>query len=127
MLVALAGSNQRGRQTVLAMADRQVLTRIRRLLNLEERSMKLSVPEGLGLLGAVVVGASLLLGSQAAQTKMADDSEPSGLSVPATAVDDIKDMPALDAIPASEQLVRTILASTPLLRLQSLCRQQTRV
>jgi beta-lactamase regulating signal transducer with metallopeptidase domain len=103
MLVALAGSNHRGRQTALAMADRQVLTRIRRLLNLEERSMKLSVPEGLGLLGAVVVGASLVIGSQAAQTKVVDDSEPSGLSVPGTAVDDSKNMPAPDAIPASEQ------------------------
>ena len=49
------------------MADRQVLTRIRRLLNLEERSMKLTMPEGLGLLGAVVVGVLLVLGSQAAQ------------------------------------------------------------
>ena len=56
MLVALAGTSHRGRGAVLAMADRQVLTRIRRLLNLEERSMKLTMPEGLGLLGAVVVG-----------------------------------------------------------------------
>ena len=38
------------------MADRHVLTRIRRLLNLEERSMKLTMPEGLGLLGAIIVG-----------------------------------------------------------------------
>ena len=56
MLVALSGSGRRARQAVLAMADRQVLTRIRRLLNLEERSMKLTMPEGVGLLGAVVCG-----------------------------------------------------------------------
>ena len=56
-----------GASAVLAMADRQVLTRIRRLLNLEDRSMKLTMPEGLGLLGAVIVGASLVFGLQAAQ------------------------------------------------------------
>ena len=57
MLVALSGTRRLRRQAMLAMADRQVLTRIRRLLNLEERSMKLTMPEGLGLLGAVFVGA----------------------------------------------------------------------
>ena len=66
LLATLAGSNHRHRQVVLAMADRQVLTRIRRLLNLEERSMKLTMPEGLGLLGAVVAGVSLVLELQAA-------------------------------------------------------------
>ena len=38
------------------------MTRIRRLFNLEERSMKLSMPEGLGLLGMVLVGISLAIG-----------------------------------------------------------------
>ena len=69
MLVALSRSNQRGRGVVLAMADRQVVTRIRRLFNQEERSMKLTMPEGLGLLGAVIVGASVVFGSQAAQPR----------------------------------------------------------
>ena len=57
------------------MADRQVLTRIRRLLNLEERSMKLTMPEGLGLLGAVVVGVLLVLGSHAAPPAPVGESE----------------------------------------------------
>ena len=65
MLVALSGTTRLRRQPILAMADRQVLTRIRRLMNLEDRSMKLTMPEGLGLLGAVIVGVSLVLGSQA--------------------------------------------------------------
>ena len=97
------GRASRGHQAVLAMADRQVLTRIRRLLNLEERSMKLTMPEGLGLLGAVVVGASLVLGSQGAQTKPVDDSDKTTRSVPGTAVDDIKDMPDLEDIPPADR------------------------
>ena len=74
MLVALSGATHRRHQAIVAMADRQVLTRIRRLLNLEERSMKLTMPEGLGLLGAILVGMSLLLGSHAAQPKLAGES-----------------------------------------------------
>ena len=62
---------------MVAMADRQVLTRIRRLLNLEDRSMKLTMPEGLGLLGAVVVGTSLALGVCAAQPEPKGESEES--------------------------------------------------
>ena len=34
--------------------------------------MKLTMPEGLGLVGAVIVGASLVLGSHAAQSKPAE-------------------------------------------------------
>ena len=64
MLVALIGSSHQGRSAVLAMADRQVLTRIRRLLNLEDRSMKLTMPEGIGLLAALIVGTSLAVGLQ---------------------------------------------------------------
>ena len=37
-------------------------TRVRRLLNFEDRSMKLTMPEGLGLLGVLVVGTSLAFG-----------------------------------------------------------------
>ena len=61
MLVALAGPGQRRRAALLAMADRQVMTRIRRLFNLEDRSMKLTMPEGIGLVGAVIAGAALVL------------------------------------------------------------------
>ena len=67
MLVALVGSSHQGRTAALAMADRQVLTRIRRLLNFEDRSMKLTMPEGFGLLAALIVGASLAVGLSAAR------------------------------------------------------------
>ncbi len=77
MLVALTGSSHQGRSAVLAMADRQVLTRIRRLFNLEERSMKLTLPEGLGLLGTLIVGTSLVLGLHAAQPEPKAESEES--------------------------------------------------
>jgi len=93
MLVALAGSSHRGRRAVLAMADRQVMTRIRRLFNLEDRSMKLTMPEGLGLLGAVIVGTALALGSQAGQPKPAGESEESIRQALRKAVDDVKEIP----------------------------------
>jgi len=73
MLVSLSGMSHRGGGAVLAMADGQVSTRIRRVLNVKERSMKLTMPEGLGVLGAAVVGASLVLGSQAAQPQPAGE------------------------------------------------------
>ena len=93
MLVALAGSSHRGRRAVLAMADRQVLTRIRRLLNLEDRSMKLTMPEGLGVLGAVIVGVSLAFGLQAAQPKPAGESEESIRQALRKAVDEVSAIP----------------------------------
>ncbi|MFI5456411.1 MAG: M56 family metallopeptidase [Isosphaerales bacterium] len=99
MLVTLAGSSHRGRPTVLAMADRQVMTRIRRLFNLEDRSMKLTMPEGLGLLGAVIVGASVVLGSHAAQPKRVSDPDEMIRQVPGKAVDDVKDIPVPGAPP----------------------------
>ncbi len=74
MLIALSGTRRCCPSAVLAMADRQVLTRIRRLLNLEERSMKLTMPEGLGSLGAVIVGLSLVLGTQAQPPRRPSDS-----------------------------------------------------
>jgi beta-lactamase regulating signal transducer with metallopeptidase domain/tetratricopeptide (TPR) repeat protein len=64
LLFLLAGSGERG--FAMAMAERHVMTRIRRILNLEDRSMKLTMPEGVGLLGALLVGASLVVGSSAA-------------------------------------------------------------
>jgi beta-lactamase regulating signal transducer with metallopeptidase domain/tetratricopeptide (TPR) repeat protein len=77
MLVALTGSSHQGRAAVLAMADRQVLTRIRRILNIEDRSMKLTMPEGLGLLGALVTGTALAFGLQAAQPEPKGETEES--------------------------------------------------
>ena len=93
MLVALSGTSGRRHQAMLAMADRHVLTRIRRLLNLEERSMKLTMPEGLGLLGAVMVVALLVLGSHAALPKTAGESEEPIRQALRKAVDDISAMP----------------------------------
>ena len=93
MLVALSEASGRRHQAMLAMADRHVLTRIRRLLNLEERSMKLTMPEGLGLLGAVIVAALLVLGSHAAPPKTAGESEGPIRQALRKAVDDISAMP----------------------------------
>jgi beta-lactamase regulating signal transducer with metallopeptidase domain len=91
MLVAFSETSGRNHRVVMAMADRHVMTRIRRLLNLEDRSMKVTMPEGLGLLGALVVGASLILGSQGAQTKPAGDPDKLTRSVTKRDADDIKD------------------------------------
>ena len=93
MLVALSGSTQRGHRAAIAMADRHVLTRIRRLLNLEERSMKLTMPEGLGLLGAVIVGVLLVLGSHAAPPKPTDESKESIRQALRKAADDVSAIP----------------------------------
>ena len=92
MLVALSGTSGRRHQAMLAMADRHVMTRIRRLFNLEERSMKLTMPEGLGLLGAVMVAALLVLGSHAAPPKTAGESEEPIRQALRKAVDDISAM-----------------------------------
>ncbi len=98
MLVALSGSSRPGRGAVLAMADRQVMTRIRRLFNLEERSMKLTMPEGLGLLGVVIVGTSLVVGSQAAPLRQVAAPDEMSRQVPKNAVDDV---PAI-AVPVAQ-------------------------
>jgi beta-lactamase regulating signal transducer with metallopeptidase domain/tetratricopeptide (TPR) repeat protein len=74
MLVAMTGRSHQGRSAVLAMADRDVLTRIRRLFNLEERSMKLTLPEGIGLLGALILGTSLVFALEAAQQEVRSES-----------------------------------------------------
>jgi beta-lactamase regulating signal transducer with metallopeptidase domain/tetratricopeptide (TPR) repeat protein len=93
MLVSLSASRRRGGGAVVAMADRQVSTRIRRLLNLKERSMKLTMPEGLGVLSAVIVGASLVLGSHAAGPQPAGESEESIRRALQKAVDDVGAIP----------------------------------
>jgi beta-lactamase regulating signal transducer with metallopeptidase domain len=109
MLIILSGTSGRRHQAMLAMADRHVLTRIRRLLNVEERSMKLTMPEGLGLLGGLIVGVSLILVSQAAQTKPVGDSDKAAHSVAETAADDIKDTP----VPASRPSVHPLRPVSP--------------
>jgi beta-lactamase regulating signal transducer with metallopeptidase domain/tetratricopeptide (TPR) repeat protein len=75
MLLRLAGQSQLNREPLLAMADRQVMTRILRILDLEDRSMKLTMPEGLGLVGALIIAATLVFGLQAAQPKTTGESD----------------------------------------------------
>jgi beta-lactamase regulating signal transducer with metallopeptidase domain len=118
MLVALSGTSGRQHQAMLAMADRHVLTRIRRLLNLEERSMKLTMPEGLGLLGAVSVGVLLVLGSQAAPPRAVSNPNLMTRQIPGTGGDDVKDRPPLETGPPTEQVTRdnTSITTRPLTR-----------
>ncbi len=93
MLVSLSGSSHRGGGAVLAMADGHVSMRIRRVLNMKERSMKLTVPEGIGVLGSVIVAASLVLASRAAQPQPAGESEESVRQALRKAVDDVGALP----------------------------------
>ena len=74
VLVALAGLRCRKRAAVLAMADRMVMARIRRLFKVEDQSMKLTVPEGIGLLGAAIVGTLLVFAAQAGQQEANSES-----------------------------------------------------
>ncbi|WP_422924581.1 M56 family metallopeptidase [Singulisphaera sp. PoT] len=74
MLVALSGSGHERGRPALAMADRQVMTRIRRILNLEDRSMRWTLPEGLGVLGAAIVGLGLILSGHAAAPRGGQES-----------------------------------------------------
>jgi beta-lactamase regulating signal transducer with metallopeptidase domain/tetratricopeptide (TPR) repeat protein len=93
MLLTLAGRSQPGHVPLLAMADREVVTRIRRLFDLEDRSMKLTMPEGLGLVGAVIIAASLVLGLRAAQPQPPRESDESVRQALRKAVEEV------DAIP----------------------------
>jgi beta-lactamase regulating signal transducer with metallopeptidase domain len=104
MLVSMSGTSGRPHQAMLAMADRHVLSRIRRLLNLEERSMKPTMPEGLGMLSAVVVGVSLMLSSQGAQSKPADELKRATASASGTEVEDLEAIPDIEALTPLEWL-----------------------
>ncbi|HZW35036.1 MAG TPA: M56 family metallopeptidase [Isosphaeraceae bacterium] len=79
MLVAVAAARRAGRPVApaTAMADRQLSTRIRRIFSLEDRSMKLTMPEGIGLVGALLAGIALALGTHAAPPKPAGESQES--------------------------------------------------
>jgi beta-lactamase regulating signal transducer with metallopeptidase domain len=59
MLAALAGAGPGAQSMALAMARRPLTTRIRRILDMEDRSMKMTLSEGLGLLAAALVGTTL--------------------------------------------------------------------
>ena len=78
MLASLAGSGREfgGRRAALGMADRQVTTRIRRILNMEDRPMRMTLPEGCGLLGASTIALALAFGgAQAAPPSGAAKAE----------------------------------------------------
>jgi hypothetical protein len=66
--------------------------------------MKLTMPEGLGMLGAVFVGVTVVFGSQGAQAKPSDDLQRITGSVAGTAVDDPQDIPDIEAIPLVDLL-----------------------
>ncbi len=69
MLAALAGAGPGAQTLALAMAERPLTTRIRRILDKEDRSMKMTLTEGLGLLAAAVVGTTLTLATLAGPPK----------------------------------------------------------
>lgn len=73
MLAALAGASPGARSPALAMAERPLTTRIRRILDMEDRSMRMTLTEGLGLLAAAVVGTTLTLATQAGPPKPGTD------------------------------------------------------
>ncbi len=75
LLASLAGYESGAKRLALAMNERPVTTRIRRILNTEDRSMKLTLPEALGLFAAVILGATLTLASHAEPPKTKPDDE----------------------------------------------------
>jgi beta-lactamase regulating signal transducer with metallopeptidase domain/tetratricopeptide (TPR) repeat protein len=62
MLATLAGASS-SRAAVSAFAERPLVARIRTILNMEEKPMRLTLPEGFGLVGAVFVAVSAALGT----------------------------------------------------------------
>ena len=65
MLAALAGAGPGAQSMALAMARRPLTTRIRRILDMEDRSMKMTLTEGLGLLAAAIAGTAMTLAAHA--------------------------------------------------------------
>ena len=59
---------------VSSIDGRPLLTRIRRILDMEDRSMRLTLPEGFGLLAAAVVAASMAIAARA-ETPSPDPDE----------------------------------------------------
>ncbi|MGO9466313.1 MAG: M56 family metallopeptidase [Isosphaeraceae bacterium] len=65
MLATLAGAGTGTQSRALAMAQRPLTTRIRRILDMEDRSMKMTLTEGIGLLAAAIVGTTLTIAAHA--------------------------------------------------------------
>ena len=75
MLAALAGAAPGRNRLALAMAERPLTTRIRRILDMEDRSMKMTLTEGLGLLAAAMVGTTLTLAAHAGPARPVPQGE----------------------------------------------------
>ena len=75
MLAALAGAGPGSRSMALAMAERPLTTRIRRILDMEDRSMRLTLTEGLGLLAAAVAGTAFTLAAHAGPARPVPQGE----------------------------------------------------
>ena len=73
MLAALAGAGPGTPSMALAMAERPLTTRIRRILDMEDRSMKMTLTEGLGLLAAAIAGTAMTLAAHARPPEPAPD------------------------------------------------------
>ncbi|QEH39252.1 Regulatory protein BlaR1 (plasmid) [Aquisphaera giovannonii] len=65
LLAGLAGAGPGAGRTALAMAEHPLTTRIRWILDKEERSMRLTLTEGIGLVLAAVLGGTLTLATYA--------------------------------------------------------------
>ncbi len=65
MLAALAGAGIGPQSMALAMARRPLTTRIRLILDMEDRSMKMTLTEGLGLFAAAIAGTAMTLAAHA--------------------------------------------------------------
>ena len=64
LLASLVGVGRRN-VAVSALAEKPIVTRIRKILNKEDRPMRLTMPEGFGLIAAAVVAGALAIGVRA--------------------------------------------------------------
>jgi multidrug efflux pump subunit AcrA (membrane-fusion protein) len=73
-LAALAFAGRTARGGAIAMAENNLVTRIRRILNLEDRSMKVST-KALGFATTLMMAAAVMLGLYAQDSKPGDDQK----------------------------------------------------
>ena len=72
LLASLVGVQGRS-MAISALAEKPILTRIRKILNREEKPMRLTKPEGFGLIAAALVAGALALGARAGTTGAPDE------------------------------------------------------
>ena len=87
MLAELSGLFRGKSRVAVAMAERPVISRIRRILNMEDRLMRLTVPEGLGLIASAFVAGVLVLGARAAQPPAGEGEDATRLALSKAARD----------------------------------------